>query len=46
MSAKTKIVLRAIKNRLAEGMTLEEALACYPKLSEEQVKEIKEALSA
>lgn len=44
MTAKTKIALRAVKNRIAEGMTLEEALSCYPKLSDEQVKEIRKAL--
>lgn len=44
MTTKTKIALRAVKNRIAEGMTLEEALACYPKLSAEQVKEIRKAL--
>ena len=44
MTAKTKIALRAVKNRIAEGMTMEEALACYPKLSDEQVKEIRKAL--
>ena len=43
-AAKAKIALRAVKNRIAEGMTLEEALACYPKLSDEQVKEIRKAL--
>lgn len=36
-----KIIKRAVKTRLANGESFEEIIACYPKLSQEQVAELK-----
>lgn len=44
MDANTKIALQAVKNRMNEGKTLDEALALYPKLSETQIEEIKKEI--
>ena len=36
-----KIIKRAVKTRVANGEKLDEIIACYPKLSEQQVAELK-----
>ena len=38
------IMLRVIRKRMAEGETVEEILADYPKLTEEEKQELTEAL--
>ena len=38
------IMLRVIRRRMAEGESVEEILADYPKLTEDEKSELKEAL--
>ena len=39
------IMLRVIRNRIAEGETVDDILADYPKLTEEEKAELKEAVA-
>ena len=39
------IMLRVIRNRIAEGETVDDILADYPKLTEEERAELKEAVA-
>ena len=41
-----KIMVRVIKNRMAEGETFDEIIADYPKLTAAEVKELKEEVGA
>lgn len=38
------IYVRVIKKRMSEGEELEDIIACYAKLTDTEIKEIKEAL--
>lgn len=42
---KKRIFLRVISRKIAEGMTINEALALYPELTEEEKQEIISSLS-
>ena len=42
---KERIFLRVISRKIAEGMTINEALALYPELTEEEKQEIISSLS-
>ena len=39
------IMLRVIRNRIAEGETVDDILTDYPKLTEEEKAELKEAVA-
>lgn len=39
------IMIRAIKARMKQGETLEDILASYPKLTEEEKEELREAVA-
>ena len=39
-----KIMVRVINNRMAEGETFEEIIADYPKLTSEEIEELREAV--
>lgn len=41
-----KIMVRVINNRMAEGETFEEIIADYPKLTEAEIEELREAVGA
>ena len=41
-----KIMLRVINSRLSEGETFEEIIADYPKLTEAEIEELREAVGA
>ena len=41
-----RIMVRAIKIKMRNGMTLEEALASYPRLTEEGKQQIRDAIGA
>ena len=41
-----KIMVRVINNRMAEGESFEEIIADYPKLTEEEIEELREAVGA
>lgn len=43
-NALKNIVLRVIKRRMASGETFEEIIADYPKLTEEEIAELKEVV--
>lgn len=44
MSCKLRIILRAVEIRLERGEALEEILASYPKLTPEELAQIRQAL--
>ena len=44
MSAKIRIMVRVAKRRMAEGEDIETILAGWPKLSEEEKQEIRDAI--
>ena len=39
-----KIMVRVINNRMAEGESFEEIIADYPKLTEAEIEELREAV--
>ena len=39
-----KLMVRVINNRMAEGETFEEILADYPKLTPDEIEELREAV--
>lgn len=41
-----KIMVRVITNRMVEGETFEKIIADYPKLTEIEIKELREAVGA
>ena len=41
-----KIMVRVINSRLKEGETFEEIIADYPKLTPEEIEELREAVGA
>ena len=41
-----KIMVRVINNRMVEGETFEEIIADYPKLTEAEIEELREAVGA
>ena len=45
-SSKKKLMVRVITNRLKEGETFEEIIADYPKLTPEEIEELREAVNA
>ncbi len=44
--AAKNVMVRVIKRRLAKGETFDEIIATYPKLTAEEVEELKEAVGA
>ena len=38
------IIIRVVKNRMAVGETFEEIIKSYPRLTKDEIKEIKEEL--
>ena len=44
MSAKIRIMVRVAKRRMAEGEDIETILAGWPKLTDEEKKEIRDAV--
>ncbi len=38
------IIIRVVKNRMAAGETFEEIIKSYPRLTKDEIKEIKEEL--
>lgn len=45
MTAKLRIILRAVQIRLNNGEELDEILATYPNLTQDEIKEIKTELN-
>jgi uncharacterized protein (DUF433 family) len=41
-----KLMIRVIKNRMADGETFDEIIKDYPKLTDSEVEELREAVGA
>lgn len=46
MDAKTKLMVLAIRNRIKKGEDIDSVLESYPKLTSEQILEIKNELNS
>lgn len=44
--AKFNLMVRVIKNRMSDGEAFEDIIADYPKLTEDEIKQLREAVGA